>query len=124
MKTLNAYRIMLASYLAILLVLLYGTLSNAPAGSEGSANYAVGVLWWLIKILPFLLFIPGLIKRSHKAAAWLSYLSILSFAILVGMGSIVAASLCIVLFLSSMLYTRWAKADAAAVNSATPTAHE
>lgn len=124
MKTLNAYRIMLVSYLAVLLVLLYGTLSNAPAGSEGTANYAVGVLWWLIKVLPFLLFIPGLIKRSHKAAAWLSYMAILSFAVLVGLGSFTAASLCIVLFLSSMLYTRWAKADAAAVNQTAATTHE
>mgnify|MGYP000945050337 CR=1 FL=1 len=108
-----AYRAMIVSFAIMLLYPLYSTLSHPPAMSNQPADYAIGVLWWLIKISPLLLFIPGLWLRSHKASAWLSYVAILAFAVIVGLGAnavMVIASLA--LFLSSMLFTRWAKAEA------------
>ncbi|ASP40380.1 hypothetical protein CHH28_17605 [Bacterioplanes sanyensis] len=107
-----AYRAMLTCYVLMLLLPLYSTLSNPPAHVDSLGDYAVGVLWWLFKVLPLLLFIPGLWQRSHKASAWLSYVAILAFAIIVGVGAsplMILASLG--LFLSSMLFTRWAKAE-------------
>jgi uncharacterized membrane protein len=62
-----------------------------------------------------LLFIPGLIKRSHYAAAWLSYASMLYFVIIISFSSgywlWAQASIIFILFMSSMLFTRWQKAD-------------
>jgi uncharacterized membrane protein len=118
-NTLLAYRAQITFFVIMVLYPLYSTLSNAPASADSAADYAVGVLWWLFKVLPLLLFIPGLWQRSHKASAWLCYLAILAFAVVVGVGAspimIIAA---LGLFLASMLFTRWAKADAAQASEA------
>lgn len=120
MKTEKAYIATLSSYLITLLILLVSTFASAPDNDMELWLYlASGIGIWLFKILPLLLFIPGLIKRKHSTTAWLSYMSMLYFvlAILLAFtpganvwGWAMAAST-MVLFIATMLYTRWRKAD-------------
>lgn len=119
-NTRYAYSMMLSSYGAIILILLLSTFSNPPQNIESTLTFVLaGSGIWLFKVLPLLLFIPGLIKRAHKAAAWLSYVSMLYFILAVllaftpgasiwGWGLVLAS---LILFISSMLFTRWKKAD-------------
>lgn len=121
MKTRNTYYAMVASYVLTLLFLALNTLLNPPANSDASELniWIGGIILSLFKALPLLIFIPGLIKQLHSTSAWISYMSMLYFVFAVllvftpGAGpwgwALCASTL--VLFLSSMLYTRFKKAD-------------
>lgn len=121
MNTQRAYWTMIGSYLALMLILLAQTFSNVPQALDLNALqlFGLGLIIWLVKILPLLLFIPGLIKRRHSTSAWLSYMSMLYLVLGVLLTFTQGASsygwsmsiATLVLFLSSMLYTRWHKAD-------------
>jgi len=124
-NTSYAFSLMLSSYLVTLGVLLASTFSSPPETIESTLMFILsGLGIWLFKALPLLLFIPGLIQRSHKAAAWLSYMSMLYFILAVllaftpgasGWGwAMVLSSL--IMFISSMMFTRWKKADEKAQN--------
>lgn len=116
----KAFSFMLSSYLVTVIILLVSTFDNPPQNIESKLMFIVaGLGIWLFKVLPLLLFIPGLLRRSHKASAWLSYMSMLYFILAVllaftpgatlwGWGLVLASSS---LFISSMLFTRWKKAD-------------
>lgn len=119
-NTRNAYNIMLVSYLITIAILLFSTFANPAENIDSNAMFVLtGMGIWLFKTLPLLLFIPGLIKRAHKPAAWLSYMSMLYFILAVllaftpgasawGWGMVFSS---LTLFISSMLFTRWKKAD-------------
>lgn len=122
MKTHYAYLCMVSSYLITMLILLLSTFAAAPEHDMETWLYLLsGTGIWLFKILPLLLFVPGLITRRHSTSAWLSYMSMLYFVLAVllaftpnasGWGWAMTIST-LVLFLSSMLFTRWRKADLA-----------
>lgn len=120
MKTRYAYAGMTASYLITLLILLLSTFASAPDTiAEPWLFWLSGIGIWLFKILPLLLFIPGLIDRRHSTSAWLSYIAMLYFVLAVLLTFTPDASLwgwamsvsTLVMFLTSMFYTRWRKAD-------------
>lgn len=116
MNASNAWRMMVLSYVSLLALMLASTFINAPEAIEGQSELLQGGLFfWGLKSLPLLLFIPGLMKRSHYAAAWLSYASMLYFVIIISFSSgywlWAQASVIFILFMSSMLFTRWQKAD-------------
>ena len=121
MKTTIAYRIMDSTYVFILLILLGQTIANAPANSEASTAmlWLAGLGLWLFKILPFLILIPGLLQKRHRTATWLSFMSMFYFVLAVLLAFTPGGSLwgwllsisTLVLFFSSMLYTRWKKAE-------------
>ena len=119
-NTLTAYAMMLSSYLVTVVILLAETFSDAPESIDSGLIFlASGLGIWLFKILPLLLFVPGFFSRSHKSAAWLSYVSMLYFILAVLLAFTPGASLwgwgmvfsTIALFISSMLFTRWKKVD-------------
>lgn len=119
-NTLTAYAMMLSSYLVTVVILLAETFSDAPESIDSGLIFlASGLGIWLFKILPLLLFVPGFFSHSHKSAAWLSYVSMLYFILAVLLAFTPGASLwgwgmvfsTIALFISSMLFTRWKKAD-------------
>ena len=119
-NTLTAYAMMLSSYLVTVVILLAETFSDAPENIDSGLIFlASGLGIWLFKILPLLLFVPGFFSRSHKSAAWLSYVSMLYFILAVLLAFTPGASLwgwgmvfsTIALFISSMLFTRWKKVD-------------
>jgi uncharacterized membrane protein len=80
--------------------------------------YATGTLYWALRSLPLLLFVPGLIKKSHKAASWLAYVIMLYFVfaitVLFTQGTELWGWLLLVMtltvFITAMLFTRWQKA--------------
>ena len=107
----------IASYIAILVILLVDTLASGGEHTEATAWYAPMIIW-LFKIAPLLLMIPGLISGSEKAASWIGYLSMLYFIFAVLLFFTPGAELrgglltlaTMALFIFSTLYTRWKKA--------------
>jgi len=121
-----AYWLMIASYLTAIVTLVLTTYANTPETIESLWLFFLGGLGiTLTKVLPLLLFIPGLIARKHSTSAWLCYMSMLYFILGVLLAFTPGAALLgwvltissLVIFLSSMLYTRWAKADIRAAES-------
>lgn len=117
-KAARAWQVMIASYVSLIVLFLISTFMSPPETiTSGVMLVLSGLGIWLFKILPLLLVIPGLLKRSHKAASWLAYVTMLYFVIgvllvftpeatLVGW---LIVALAFVIFLSSLLYTRWQK---------------
>ena len=119
MKLTRAYQLMLMSYFGTLLVLLAYTFRSPPQTFDSNVVlYATGTLYWALRALPLLLFIPGLLKKSHKAASWLAYVIMLYFVfaitVLFTQGSEIWGWLLIAMtltvFITTMLFTRWQKA--------------
>lgn len=116
MNATNAWRVMVLCYLSLLVIMLTSTFINAPDTIEGQSELLQGgIFFWVLKSLPLFLFIPGLLKRSHYAASWLSYTSMLYFVVIIAFSQGVwlwaQASVLFVLFMSSMLFTRWQKTE-------------
>lgn len=114
-KIKTAYWLMTVALLATLVILLVQTYSNAAAHVQ--APWYSGLLLWLFKIAPFLLLIRGLIQKRHSTSSWLSFLSMLYFIFAVLLvftpggalyGWLMTLST-LMLYLSSMLHTRWKK---------------
>lgn len=108
MNATNAWRMMVLTYISLLASMLVGALMSLP-------EIPAAIVLWLTVSLPLFLFIPGLIKRSHYAASWLAYTTMLYFVVVIafsqGSWLWIQASAIVVLFLSSMLFTRWQKAE-------------
>lgn len=119
MNTLMKTRlVMTLSYVGVLLILALSTWATKPDAVVDNALAAALVLF-IVKALPLLLFIPGLIQGGSRAAAWLCYMTLIYFifAILFFFtkggefwGGLMSIN-CIVLFISAMLYTRWKKPE-------------
>jgi uncharacterized membrane protein len=70
---------------------------------------------WVMRVLPLLVFVPGLWKDNLRSYIWLCFVCLLYFMVLVlrlfaepGNGLLALAMLSLVsLFVSSMLYVRW-----------------
>ena len=75
-----------------------------------------------LQSLPLLIFIPGLLKDSHRTHIWLCFLMLFYFTVYAvnvtaperTSGDTVIFTLCILLFISSMMFTRWKKRQNAA----------
>lgn len=115
-----AYLTLIGSYLAVCLVLLVSTFAAAPntADSATFAYWLTGITVWLVKLIPLLIFIPGLYRKSERTSAWLAYVSLLYFIFSVLLiytphafyyGWVMSIS-SVLLFLSCLFYTRWYKA--------------
>ena len=70
---------------------------------------------WLGKLLPLLIFLPGMLKDNLRSFIWLCFVCLLYFMALVERlfavpGSwlaIIGTVAVVVLFISSMMYVRW-----------------
>jgi len=108
----------LASYLALLCTILGAILAG---GSEETKEMSIGIplFIWAVLCIPLFIFIPGLINGNNKTASWLSYVTMIYFigSILVFFtprgelwgGLMVLSTL--MLFITTMLYTRWKKEE-------------
>lgn len=113
-----ARKLTICSYLGLLGALFGAVMAG---GSEATKEMSVGIplFIWAFLSLPLFIFIPGLIKASHRSASWLSYVTMIYFiaSILVFFtprgelwgGLMVLTS--ITLFIATMLYTRWKKEE-------------
>ena len=119
MKTLKITRqVKILSYSGLLASIFGAVLAG---GSEATQNMSIGIplFIWAILCIPLFIFIPGMVSGSHRSASWLSYVSMLYFiaSILVFFtprgelwgGLMVLSTL--ILFVSTMLYTRWKKEE-------------
>lgn len=116
MKSDRAWWLMVISYASLLILLFVGTYAGAPESIQGDDDLAgAAAVFSFFKAIPLLLFIPGLVKKSHYAASWLSYMSMLYFVVIIASGGTVwmwyQVITIVVLFLSSMMFTRWKKAE-------------
>lgn len=117
-KLLVSRIILLSSYLGLIIVLLASTLASGGEHTEGT-SIAAPIVLWLFKCLPLLIFIPGLISGSHKTASWLSYVTMIYFVMAILLMFTTGADIwgtlmpltTLVLFISTMLYTRWKKEE-------------
>lgn len=108
----------LATYAALILLLVLQTFASGGPETQGTSLLAP-ILIGLAKSLPLLIFIPWLISGSHRAASWLSYCVmfyfILAVLLLFTSGSGPWGGLMmfdtIALFVFTVLYTRWKKAE-------------
>lgn len=115
-KLLVSRIILLSSYLGLIIVLLASTLASGGEHTEGT-SIAAPIVLWLFKCLPLLIFIPGLISGSHKTASWLSYVTMIYFVMAILLMFTTGADIwgtlmpltTLILFISTMLYTRWKK---------------
>jgi uncharacterized membrane protein len=117
-KLLISRSILLLSYLGLIIVLLGSTLASGGEHTAGT-SIAAPIVIWLFKCTPLFIFIPGLIKGSHKTASWLSYMTMIYFILAVLLmftsgadiwGSLMSL-LTLILFTATMLYTRWKKEE-------------
>lgn len=117
-KLLVSRIVLLGSYISLLLVLLASTLSSGGEHTQGT-SIAAPIVLWLFKCVPLFIFIPGLIKGSHRTASWLSYVTMIYFVLAILLmftaGTEIWGTLMplttLVLFTAAMLYTRWKKAE-------------
>lgn len=106
------------SYLGLLASILGAVLAG---GSEATQNMSIGIplFIWAMLCIPLFIFIPGILSGSHRSASWLSYVTMIYFiaSILVFFtprgelwgGLMVLSTL--ILFVTTMLYTRWKKEE-------------
>ncbi|MFT6992503.1 MAG: hypothetical protein ACJASL_004503, partial [Paraglaciecola sp.] len=71
---------LLTSYIGLIIILLASTLASGGEHTVGT-NIAAPIVIWLFKCLPLLIFIPGLIKGSHRTASWLAYVTMIYFVL-------------------------------------------
>lgn len=70
------FRVALTAALAEIVLVAMMTLRGAPA----DAPLYAGLLWVLLKSLPLLLVLPGLLRGRTNAAVWLCFISCFYFA--------------------------------------------
>ena len=109
-----AWWTMALSYLATLALLAAIPMVSPPTEDNLGANVTGILIGWVIMSLPLLLFIPGILKKSPYVASWLSYVSLMYFVLVMALSSgvwiwLLSAS-SVMMFLGSMMFTRWQKA--------------
>ncbi|MBE0483789.1 MAG: DUF2069 domain-containing protein [Bacterioplanes sp.] len=118
-KTRTTWQLLLMSYVSILLILLFSTYAARTDMNWQFSEILIGFFLATFKSIPLLMFIPGLRRQSEQTTAWLSYMSMLYFVFAVLLAFTPGAALwgllltiaTLTLFMTSMLYTRWRKAE-------------
>lgn len=75
----------------------------------------VPIVVWLVKIVPLLMFLPGMLKDNLRSFIWLCFICLLYFIVMVqrlfvlpGDTLAVVGTVAVVsLFIAAMLYVRW-----------------
>ena len=106
MSTLR-YRAWLATWISFTVLAL---LQALDAWQRGAPWFI-----WMVKLLPLLMFVPGMLRDNLRSYIWLSFITLGYFIILVqrlfaqpdSFYGISAMTAVVVLFIASMLYVRW-----------------
>ena len=72
-------------------------------------------IFWLAKILPLLIFLPGMLRNNLRSYLWLCFVCLLYFLVLVerlfaqpnSFLAVTGMVAVVVLFIASMLFVRW-----------------
>lgn len=96
--------IAIGSYAALLLVF---TLTNLLQ-ENGSWRT------WIVSVVPLLIFIPGLIKQTHRTYSWICFMTLMYFVIIIPLlmsrwlwSDWIITILVCSLFISAMMTSRW-----------------
>jgi uncharacterized membrane protein len=97
-----------------LFVLLVSWFNFYPPGGVTDQSFASNMKLWVVKLLPLLIFVPGFITRRYRTYSWLCF-GILPYFIWLtplvmargAWSDWVMISLIVILFISSMMTSRW-----------------
>lgn len=97
-----------------LFLVLITWLNFQPIGDTEAQNLSSSTKLWLVKILPLVIFIPGFITRKYRTYSWLCF-GILPYFIWItplvmargAWSDWVMTILIVVLFIASMMTSRW-----------------
>jgi len=111
------YRVAIITYLLQFVLLAIGTFSGETAKTDTAYDVLVGLALTLIKGIPWLVLIPGLIMQSKNVMAWMSYVCLVYFIIwiLAAFGenqhnlATAGVFLTLVQFMAAMMHTRLSK---------------
>ncbi|MBB3047396.1 putative membrane protein [Litorivivens lipolytica] len=104
-----AWRVLLVCFVIELVVLTLTTWWLHQEGRQPSLTI------WLVRIVPLLVFVPGMLKRNPRSLAWLCFVILMYFMIAVteAMSPLrlwinhIEVALSVVIFLSAMMTIRW-----------------
>ncbi len=90
-------------------------------GQQAADCWIHGAPWiiWLVKLLPLLIFLPGMVRDRLRTYLWLCFVSLGYFVVLVerifaqpGSALVICGlTAVVVLFCSAMMYVRWRARD-------------
>ena len=111
------YQVALITYLLQFVLLGIGTFTGATAKVDTFYDAMVGIALTLIKGIPWLVLIPGLIMKSKNVMAWMCYVCMMYFIIwmLAAFGesqhnlATMGVFLTLVQFMAAAMYTRMSK---------------
>lgn len=113
----TSYYLALACLALQFILLGIGSFDRPDIVINSAYDVFIGVLWTLIKGIPWLVLVPGLIMKSKNIMAWMSYVCLVYFIIWIlaafGAQSSTLASIGVVVtlvqFVASNTYTRLIK---------------
>ena len=76
-----AYTIALICFVLQFVLLGVGTFDRTDIEINSLSQLLTGLLWTLIKGIPWLVLLPGLIMKTGKIMAWMSYVCLVYFII-------------------------------------------
>lgn len=108
-KALWARRVLLVSFWAQVLVLTITTWWLHQEGRQPSVTI------WLVRVLPLLVFVPGLMRNDFRSLAWLCFVCLMYFMLAVTEAmsplrlwiNYVEVALSVTVFVSAMMTIRW-----------------
>ena len=111
------YRVAVTTYCLQFVLLAIGTFPGSTAKVENLYDIGIGLALTLIKAIPWLVLIPGLIGKSKNVMAWMSYICMVYFIIwiLAAFGEqqssvgTMGVFLTLVQFIAAAMYTRLEK---------------
>ena len=113
----NYYRAAVVTYCLQFVLLAIGTFTVATAKLDSLYDIGIGIALTLIKGIPWLVLIPGLIAKSKNVMAWMSYICLVYFIIWIlaafgenqtSLGTM-GVFLTLVQFIAAAMYTRMEK---------------
>jgi len=113
----NYYRVAVTTYCLQFVLLAVGTFTGSTAKTDNLYDLGIGLALTLIKGIPWLVLIPGLIMKSKNVMAWMSYICLVYFIIwiLVAFGEnhstlgTMGVFLTLIQFIAAAMYTRMQK---------------
>lgn len=102
-------KVVLVSYALLLVMFTYVTVIAPPM--ERDPNYVT----WMMHLLPLLIFLPGMLRGSHRTFIYLCFMLLIYFMLAVANAFLpeygwypwVEIVLTVVLFVSAMMHSRW-----------------
>lgn len=77
----NSYRLAMTCFFLQFVLLGFGSFDRPDIVITSAYDVFLGIVWTLIKGIPWLILIPGLIKNTKNIMAWMSYVCLFYFIV-------------------------------------------